>query len=105
MPLANDPIMYRRSIWLFGHLQCQNPSIISESIGIPNGSKKMGKKSEEEEEEHGTRNTEESYSYRRGLCTFLFVISLLWSNIFVKLSGDLTLPSYVWRESLYILPC
>ena len=43
-PLANVPIMSRRSIRSFRHLECQNPSIISESIGIPNGSKKMGKK-------------------------------------------------------------
>ena len=50
-PLANDPIMSGRSIQLFRHLECQNPSIISESIGIPNGSKKMGKKVR--------RNTEE----------------------------------------------
>ena len=28
----------------FRHLECQNPSIISEYIGIPNGSKKMEKK-------------------------------------------------------------
>ena len=55
-PLANDPIMLERSIGLFRHLECQNPSFILESIGIPNGSKKMGKKSEESE--HGTRNTE-----------------------------------------------
>ena len=41
--LANDPIMSGRSIQSFGHLECQNPSIISESIGIPNGSKKNGK--------------------------------------------------------------
>ena len=36
------------------HLECQNPSIISESIGIPNGSKKIGKSEESEVEEHGT---------------------------------------------------
>ena len=34
-----------------------------ESIGIPNGSEKIGGKSEETEEHGGT---EESYSYRRG---------------------------------------
>ena len=33
MPLANDPIMMGRSIWLLRHLECQNPSIISDSIG------------------------------------------------------------------------
>ena len=53
---------------MFRHLECQNPSIISESIGIPNGSKKNGKKSEEEE--HG--GTEESYSYRRGYVTLTY---------------------------------
>ena len=42
----------------FRHLECQNPSIISEAIGIPNGSEKMGKK-------WGVGT--ESYSYRRGL--------------------------------------
>ena len=31
--LANDPIMSGRSIRSFRHLQCQNPSIISDSIG------------------------------------------------------------------------
>ena len=43
-PLANDPIMSGRLIQLFRHLECQNPSIILESIGIPNRSEKMGKK-------------------------------------------------------------
>ena len=62
-PLANDPIMWEKLIGLFRHLECQDPSIISESIVIPNGSKKMGGESEESEEEHGT---EESHSYRRG---------------------------------------
>ena len=33
MPLANDPIMSRRLIQLFRHLECQNPSIISEDRG------------------------------------------------------------------------
>ena len=33
MPLANDPIMLGRSIWLFRHLEHQNLSIISEDIG------------------------------------------------------------------------
>ena len=32
-PFANDPIMKKRSIQLFRHLECQNPSIISEDIG------------------------------------------------------------------------
>ena len=63
--IANGPIMSERSIRLFRHLDCQNLSIISESIGIPNGSEKMGKKV------RSRRNTEhgggtESYSYRRG---------------------------------------
>ena len=30
--IANDPIMSGRSIWLFGHLKCQNLSIILDSI-------------------------------------------------------------------------
>ena len=30
--LANVPIMLERSIWSFRHLECQNPSIISDSI-------------------------------------------------------------------------
>ena len=34
VPLANDPIMKKRSIRLFRHLEFQNPSIISEDIGI-----------------------------------------------------------------------
>ena len=29
-PLPNDPIMWGRLIWLFGHLECQNPSVISD---------------------------------------------------------------------------
>ena len=33
MPLANDPIMSERSIRAFRHLEYQNPSIISDSIG------------------------------------------------------------------------
>ena len=32
-PLANDPIMSGRLIRLFRHLEHQNPSIISDSIG------------------------------------------------------------------------
>ena len=32
-PLANDPIIQKRSIRSFRHLECQNPSIISEDIG------------------------------------------------------------------------
>ena len=52
--LANDPIILRRLIQLFRHLECQNPTIISEYIGIPNGSKKMGEKVRNgTEEEHG----------------------------------------------------
>ena len=31
-PLANDPVMSGRSIWLLGHLERQNPSIILDSI-------------------------------------------------------------------------
>ena len=33
MPLANDPIMQKRPIQSFGHLEHQNPSIILEDIG------------------------------------------------------------------------
>ena len=33
VPLANDPIMQKRLIWSFRHLECRNPSIISEDIG------------------------------------------------------------------------
>ena len=47
-PLANDPIMSGRLIRLFRHLQCQNPSIISDFIGINVGCKICD----------GTRNTE-----------------------------------------------
>ena len=36
---------------MFRHLECQNPSIISDSIGIPNRGEKSGKMSEEQEEE------------------------------------------------------
>ena len=43
-PPANNLIMSVTLIQSFRHLECQNPSIISESIGIPNGSKKQGKK-------------------------------------------------------------
>ena len=43
-PLSNDPIMSGRLIQSFRHLQCQNLSIISESIGIPNRSKQWGGK-------------------------------------------------------------
>ena len=41
--LANDPIMSGRSIQSFRHLECQNPSIILDSIGIPRWLWKMGK--------------------------------------------------------------
>ena len=33
VPLANEPIMSKRSIWLFRHLKYQNPSINLEDIG------------------------------------------------------------------------
>ena len=63
-PPENNLIMLRTSIQLFRHLEHQNTSIISESIGIPNGSKKIGKKVRRN---GGTRrNGMESYSYRRG---------------------------------------
>ena len=39
MSLANDPIMSGRLIRSFRHLQCQNPSIISDFIGINVGCK------------------------------------------------------------------
>ena len=54
--------MLWRLIWLFGHLECQNPSIISDSIVIPNRSKNREKIEELQESE-----PPESYSYRRGL--------------------------------------
>ena len=57
-PPENNLIMSATLIQLCRHLECQNPSIISEYIGIPNGSEKIGKK---------VRNGTESYSYRRGL--------------------------------------
>ena len=44
MPLAYDPTMSGRLIQLFRHLECQNPSIVSDSIGIPRWLPKMGKK-------------------------------------------------------------
>ena len=47
-PLANDPIMAGRSIRSFRHLEHQNPSIISDSIGRARMAAKNGKKSEEE---------------------------------------------------------
>ena len=40
VPLPNDCIMQNRSLPSFRHLECQTPSIISDSIGIPNGSEK-----------------------------------------------------------------
>ena len=61
-PHAKDPIMSGISIWLFRHLECQNPTIISDYIGIPRCLKKLGK-SEEQEWIGGM----ESYSYRRRL--------------------------------------
>ena len=63
--LTNDNIMLGISIQSYKHIECQNPSIISDSIGIPNGSKKMGEKSEEH---RGTRrNTEEHGGTRRNI--------------------------------------
>ena len=60
MPLASDPIMLGRLIWWFRHLENQNLSIISDYIGIPNGSKKM-EKSEEQEEEGNLIHIEEDF--------------------------------------------
>ena len=72
------------SIQSFRHLERQNPSIISESIGIPNGSEN-GKKSEE-----SWRNTEEegeSYSYRRG---FAILREISYGRSY-KMADDTTL--------------
>ena len=44
VPHENDPIILGRLIWLFRHLECQNMSVISNFIGIPNGGVKNGKK-------------------------------------------------------------
>ena len=55
-PPANNLNMSGTSIWSFRHLECRNPSIISESIGIPNGSEKMGKKVRRRRNGGGTRN-------------------------------------------------
>ena len=49
-PPANNLIILGTSIRSFRNLECQTPSVISESIGIPYGSKKNGEKSEESEE-------------------------------------------------------
>ena len=49
--LENDPIMLGRSIQLLRHLEHQNPSIISDSIGISGWLQKNGNKSEEQEKE------------------------------------------------------
>ena len=46
-PLENDPIMSGRSIRSFRHLEHQNPSIISDSIGRARMAAKNRKKSEE----------------------------------------------------------
>merc|ERR1712208_241133 len=71
-PPANNLIMSATLIRSFRHLECQNPSIISESIGIPNGSKKMGKKVRSHGGTKQRRNGgTESYSYRRGLQYYL----------------------------------
>ena len=45
--ITNDPMMLERSIWLFRQLECQNLSIISDSLGIyrqlqENAKKKLG---------------------------------------------------------------
>ena len=48
-PHANDPIMSGRLIQLFRHLEHQNPSIISDSIGRARMAAKKQEKSEEEE--------------------------------------------------------
>ena len=44
VPLSNDPIMLERSIRSFRHLECKNPSIISDSIGIPRWLQENAKK-------------------------------------------------------------
>ena len=44
MPLTNDSIGLGRIIRLLKHLECQNLSIILDSLGTPNGSEKWKKK-------------------------------------------------------------
>jgi len=51
--------------------ECQNPSFISDSIGIPNGTKKMEKKWE-------AGAGLESYSYRRGWLTLQSIDVTTW---------------------------
>ena len=51
--------------------ECQNPSFISDSIGIPNGTKKMEKKWE-------AGAGLESYSYRRGWLTLQSINVTTW---------------------------
>ena len=58
-PPANNLIMSATLIRSFRHLECQNPSIISESIGMPNGSKKTGKKVRNGTEEQNLIHIEE----------------------------------------------
>ena len=73
-PPANNLIMSGTLIQSFRHLECQNPSIISESIDIPNGSEKMGKKVR-----NGTRNGTVSYSYRRGyIYIYVYIIIIIY---------------------------
>ena len=70
--LTRDPIILGRSIWSFWHLECLNPSIISDSIGIHRWLRKMSEEQEEQEQE--------SYSYRRGYLQSLrnIVITFIW---------------------------
>ena len=54
-PLANDSIMSWRSIWSFRHLECQNPSIISEDIGRARMVQQFWNGGTEEEGKNGGR--------------------------------------------------
>ena len=77
--LANDPIMSGTSIWSFRHFEHQNTSIISESIGIPNGSKKIRKKVRNGgTEQNGTENLihiEEDLESEHPLFNGLFLVT------------------------------
>ena len=53
-PLANVPIMLGRSIRLFRHLECQNPSIISGDIGKARSGQQFHRNGGMEEWNRGT---------------------------------------------------
>ena len=86
MPLKNDPILSGRSIWLFRHLELQNPSIISDfrhrSELLPATIQEEEEEQEQEQEEYTWLLGWDGKSYNMGKKSHMKEHCLLISLLF-----------------------